>query len=200
MPSSHIPPHFHGIDQFQVVVGGRGMLGKHEVQPVCVHFSKAYTGYGPITAPEDTSLFYFTLRAQSEPGAFFLPTARDKQRPGRKRNLTVDVAVSGASPSASTTLDPVIDPETEGLAAWHLKIGGNANSVGPDPMLGGGQYYIVLDGELRYAGNAYERWSCLFVSPPESSPTIGAGGDGLEALVLQFPFWESGTKQNVPEF
>ena len=26
-PNSVVPPHFHGIDQFQVVVNGSGMLG-----------------------------------------------------------------------------------------------------------------------------------------------------------------------------
>ena len=200
MPASHIPPHFHGIDQFQIVVDGRGMLGKHAVHPVCVHFSQAYTGYGPITAPEDTSLFYFTLRAQSEPGAFFLPEARDKQKSGRKRNLTVDVATEGASSSAASKLEAVIELESEGLAAWRLRLGAGETFEGPDPMSGGGQYYIVLDGELCYAQSALEKWSCMFVTPPESSPKVTAGSEGGEALILQFPFWEKGTAQNVPEF
>ncbi|MBT6274304.1 MAG: hypothetical protein HOI95_09240, partial [Chromatiales bacterium] len=85
MPESLIPPHFHGIDQYQVVVKGRGKLGKHELSPVCIHFTKGYTGYGPVMAPYDETLFYFTLRAQSEPGAFFLPEARDRQKRGPKR-------------------------------------------------------------------------------------------------------------------
>ena len=200
MPASHIPPHFHGIDQFQVVVDGRGMLGKHAVQAVCVHFSQAYTGYGPITAPDDTSLFYFTLRAQSEPGAFFLPEPRDKQKPGKKRNLTVDVSVRGAPTDAGVALDAVIEPEDGGLGAWHLRLGGGDPFEGPDPMTGGGQYYIVLDGELCYGGSRLEKWSCLFVTPPESAPSVTAGGRGAEVLILQFPFWEGGTAQNVPAF
>ncbi|MBT3534778.1 MAG: hypothetical protein HN478_12925, partial [Rhodospirillaceae bacterium] len=62
--NSEIPPHFHGIDQFQVVVRGGGMLGKHAVKPVCIHYANAYSGYGPLNA-EDEGVFYFTLRAQS---------------------------------------------------------------------------------------------------------------------------------------
>ena len=67
-PNSVVPPHFHGIDQFQGVVNGSGMLGKHRVAPVCIHYANAYTGYGPINAGDD-GIYYFTLRAQSEPGA-----------------------------------------------------------------------------------------------------------------------------------
>src|SRR5690349_16909151 len=41
-------PHFHINDQFQVVVGGQGKLGRHALTPYCVHFSRAYTPYGPL--------------------------------------------------------------------------------------------------------------------------------------------------------
>ena len=90
--NSVIPPHFHGIDQFQVIVHGGGMLGKHAVKPVCVHYANAYTGYGPLNA-EDDGIFYFTLRAQSEPGAFFFPEGRKFQKANERRNLTADVDV-----------------------------------------------------------------------------------------------------------
>src|SRR5262245_24313814 len=39
--------HFHQNDQFQVVVGGKGRLGRHELCPYTVHFSRAYSPYGP---------------------------------------------------------------------------------------------------------------------------------------------------------
>ena len=82
---SKIPAHFHGIDQYQVVVKGGGQLGKHAVGPVCIHYAAAYTGYGPLHAEQD-GLFYFTLRAQSEPGAFFFPEGRKHQKPLKRRN------------------------------------------------------------------------------------------------------------------
>jgi len=200
MPDSLIPPHFHGIDQYQVVVKGHGTLGKHELSPVCVHFTKGYTGYGPVCAPHDESLFYFTLRAQSEPGAFFLPEARDKQRPGPKRNLTVNVQTSGAGTGEGLELDEVIPLEPEGLAAWRLRLNPGQSTMGPAPDSGGGQYYVVLDGELTFKGNIYESLSCLFVSPPEEPFEVGASARGAEALILQFPYWEKGTTQNIPEF
>src|SRR2546428_97397 len=39
-------PHYHTVDQFQVIAEGRGKFGRHDVAPYCVHFSRAYTPYG----------------------------------------------------------------------------------------------------------------------------------------------------------
>src|SRR5579872_4299974 len=48
------PTHFHIRDQFQLVVDGRFTLGRHELSPYSVHFSRAYTPYGPLL-PKDGS-------------------------------------------------------------------------------------------------------------------------------------------------
>lgn len=194
--NSEIPAHFHGIDQFQVVVNGGAMLGKHALQPVSVHFAAAYTGYGPINAHDD-GVFYFTLRAQSEPGAFFFPEGRKFQKPGPRRNLTEGVELASAKGDMTgydgAALTEIIPAEAEGLAAWVLRLGAGASFSGPDPKSGGGQYYVVMDGTLEHDGARYEKWSCVFVEPPEDPLSLSAGPDGLEALVLQFPFWEKGT-------
>jgi hypothetical protein len=195
-PNSVIPPHFHGINQFQVVVQGGGMLGKHRVGPVCIHYANAYTGYGPLNA-EDEGIFYFTLRSQSEPGAFFFPEGRKFQQENARRNLTADVDVL---PDDSTLAlldtieqEAVFPAEDEGLAAWSLRMGPNMAFTGPDPMSGGGQYYVVMNGSLNHGGKTYEKWSCLFVEPPEDGLDIQSGSRGLEVLILQYPFWEKGT-------
>ena len=194
--NSVIPPHFHGIDQFQVIVRGSGMLGKHAVKPVCVHYANAYTGYGPLNA-EDEGIFYFTLRAQSEPGAFFFPEGRKFQKPNARRNLTADVDVlpdAGALAEMDGIEQEVILPaEDEGLAAWNLRMAPNLEFTGPDPSLGGGQYYIVMNGTLIHDGADYEKWSCVFVEPPENGLALRSGPEGLEVLILQYPFWEKGT-------
>ena len=194
--NSVIPAHFHGIDQFQVVVKGGGMLGKHAVRPVCIHFAAAYTGYGPVNAEED-GIFYFTLRAQSEPGAFFFPEGRKFQKPGKRRNLTWDVDLASATGSMTdfkgAAFEEIHALEDQGLAAWVLRLGPGETFTGPDPMRGGGQYYVVMDGDLSHGGTDFEKWSCVFVEPPESALEMTAGAAGLEALVLQYPFWEKGT-------
>lgn len=191
-PNSVIPPHFHGIDQYQVVVQGEGTLGKHVVRPVCVHYSARYTGYGPIRAASE-GLYYFTLRAQSEPGAFFLPESRHRQKPGRKRNVTADVPLRGAGSRLDRVkriaVEPLIPFEEEGLSAEILRMGPHMQHTAPDPMQGGGQYVVVLDGSLQYGGATYPRWACVFVAPPETALEICSGPSGLEALILQFPRW-----------
>ena len=194
--NSVVPPHFHGIDQFQVVVNGSGMLGKHRVAPVCIHYANAYTGYGPINAGDD-GIYYFTLRAQSEPGAFFLPEGQKFQKPNKRRNLTADIDVL---PDDSTLAEldgieqeVIFPPEDEGLAAWNLRIGPDTDFKGPDPATGGGQYYVVVNGSLVHDGNDYEKWSCVFIEPPEDCLEFSSGPRGLETLMLQYPFWEKGT-------
>jgi hypothetical protein len=195
-PNSTIPAHFHGIDQYQVVVRGGGMLGKHDVRPVCIHFAAAYTGYGPVNA-EGEGIFYFTLRAQSEPGAFFFPEGRKHQKPGKRRNLTWDVDLASVGkPTAEfkgVEFEEIYPMEDQGLGSWVLRLGPGETFIGPDPMLGGGQYYVVMDGDLNHDGQGFEKWSCVFVEPPESALEVTAGPKGLEALVLQYPFWEKGT-------
>ena len=195
-PNSVIPPHFHGIDQFQVVVHGSGMLGKHRVAPVCIHYANAYTGYGPINAGDD-GIFYFTLRAQSEPGAFFFPEGRKFQKPNKRRNLTADIDVlpddSKLAKLDGIQKEVVFPLEDEGLAAWNVRIGPSTDFKGPKPATGGGQYYVVMNGSLVHNGINYDKWSCVFIEPPEDSLEFSSGQRGLETLILQYPFWEKGT-------
>src|SRR5258706_11881492 len=46
--------HFHEVDQFQVIMEGKGTFGRHDVSPYCVHFSRAYTPYGPLQSDKET--------------------------------------------------------------------------------------------------------------------------------------------------
>ena len=46
--NARIDPHFHDIDQFQVIVAGDGHIGKKEVRAVTFQYADAFTPYGPI--------------------------------------------------------------------------------------------------------------------------------------------------------
>jgi oxalate decarboxylase/phosphoglucose isomerase-like protein (cupin superfamily) len=70
-PGSTASAHYHQQDQFQLVVDGHGIMGTHEVGPVTVHFTGAYTAYGPIRADKEAGVHYFTLRNGFDPGARF---------------------------------------------------------------------------------------------------------------------------------
>ena len=87
-PGSTATSHYHRANQFQLVVGGHGTMGTHAAQPVTVHYSQAYTAYGPIRASQDQGVHYFTLRNGYDPGARFMHDpdnrARLRKIPGRR--------------------------------------------------------------------------------------------------------------------
>src|SRR3954464_6042448 len=46
--------HYHAVDQFQIICDGKGKFGHHDVEPYVVHFSRAYTPYGPLHSDKET--------------------------------------------------------------------------------------------------------------------------------------------------
>jgi hypothetical protein len=165
--------HYHQADQFQVVVGGSGRLGTHDVAEGAVHFAGAWTAYGPLAAGGD-GLHYFTLRNGWDPGARYMefPDNRATLRslPRRHREMVGEIA-SGA----------------DGLCAHRHDIAAGDGMTGPDPASGGGQFWLVLAGSMLCDGVALPPLSCVFVSPDEAPFTTVAGTDGLLVLALQYP-------------
>src|SRR5690606_18200984 len=189
-PDSTILPHFHVQNQFQVIVAGEGRLGKHSVAPVSVHYAAAHTPYGPIVSGGN-GLSYFTLRDGFDSGARFMPEARNELKKVRRRFLLVgDVTVEEAHrrrDRRGAVATALTEPEADGLSAMLVRAGPGAEVEGPDPCAGGGQYHLVLAGEIRHGDEAFPVNSCLFVGSDEPPLRIVAGDDGLDLLVLQFP-------------
>ena len=71
-----LPTHFHLQHQFQVFIAGSGSLGKTPIHPLTVHYASPHSGYGPLISESD-GISYFTLRAMSDTGAWYLPEARE---------------------------------------------------------------------------------------------------------------------------
>lgn len=188
-PGTVIEPHFHLENEFQVIVGGHGSLGRHAVEPVSVHYAGAHTGYGPITAESD-GLAYFTLRARMDSGAQFLPGARDKmQRVPKVHRLGNAVRPSDAAALAARGLPEVVtvlEPEASGIAAWTLRLPAGGSAAAP-AHAGGGRFLLVIGGALELNGERLPRFATAFVSAEEPAPALRAGSAGLEVLVLQFP-------------
>src|SRR5262249_42072657 len=88
----HSPPgrfaraHFHVVDQFQVIIDGKGKFGRHDVSPYCVHFSRAHTPYGPLRSDKQVGWAFLTLRTRYDPGAQKFPESQSKlkQIPDRR--------------------------------------------------------------------------------------------------------------------
>lgn len=189
-PSSVVPPHFHCVNQFQVVVEGNGTLGRHAVGPGSVHYSAGYTGYGPISAG-DQGLSYFTLRAQFDFGAFYLPQSKGKlKNVEREFAISDEVALSDSVALAQrqgATLETIIHPRANGLCSYLARLGPGATLQAPPAVVGGGQYWLVMAGELLYKGAELPRLSCLFISPDDPMPLLEAGSLGAEVVVVQYP-------------
>jgi len=183
-------PHFHDVNQFQVIVGGYGKLGRFPVRPFSMHYTNGFTGYGPITG-EDEGIAFFTLRNRWDSGAKYLPKQRSEMKPAPKRvRMAVNLPLSdevARQARRDTALETLIEPEADGLASWFLRVPPGGKMEGPSPEAGGGQYVIVAGGTLEHADRAFGRLALGYV-PTEAGPLpVQAGPDGVELLVMQFP-------------
>jgi hypothetical protein len=189
-PDTVIEPHFHMENEFQVVVRGHGMFGRHPVRPFTVHYAGAHTGYGPIAAGAE-GLWYFTLRPVMDAGAHFLPESRDRMKRIPKRHLLGQpVEASPGSELArlpAPVVDAVLEPQPDGIAAWTLRAPPGASAQAPQHEGGGGLFCLVIAGGQRHAGNVLPMLATSFIAAEESGFTILAGPEGLEMLLMQFP-------------
>lgn len=189
-PHYVIRPHYHFNSQFQVVVGGSGRLGNHEVRPLAVHYASRQTGYGPIVAGPE-GLAYFTLRAAMEAGAYFLPESNAQRDPAvRKMQVTTPVAEPAEDAQRAArrevAVETLIEPRADGLAAWLLRVPPGAAVAPPAHDHGGGRYCLVGAGTLHVAGQTLPRNGLVWV-PDGETLVARSGADGLDLVVMQFP-------------
>lgn len=184
-----IKPHFHDHDQYQVIVGSDGLMGKHRVTANAVHFSRAHTPYGPIVFGE--GMGFLTLRAHRDGGAQYIddPEKRSKLEAINNRHPfqvteapEFPAVASGATVHAFSEIN-----DEQGLASYSISVAPHARALAPDPADSNGQYLIVVRGSLEYGGREYRALSVAFVQPQEGRFELVAGEQGLDVLVLHFP-------------
>jgi len=182
---AHIPPHFHDIDQFQVVVGGDCRMGKKDAGPVTFQYADAYTPYGPIVG-EREGFAFFTLRPIASGGFFAMPGNRHNM-PGRAgRNIAGHFRMGRPAPAAGTVeREALMAPQPDGADAVGLRLGPGACCDGV-PSEAGGQYYLVCAGEVSQEGKVLPRHSLIHVEPGEAPPSLVAGAEGADVLMVQF--------------
>lgn len=182
--------HFHVVDQFQVMYKGSGAMGKHPVGRGAVHFSRAYTPYGPISY-SDQGLGFITLRAHRDPGAQYLPEAREvldsvaNRTPWQVTEAPDFDLDPGERGIAMKALPGVKDDR--GLAAWSFKMSPGAKAFAPDPSRGDGQYILVMGGSILHEGRQKGDLTIIWVGKNEGPFELVAGAEGVEGLVLNFP-------------
>lgn len=182
--------HFHEVDQFQVMYNGSGSLGKHPVGPGAVHFSRAYTPYGPISY-SDKGLGFITLRAHRDPGAQYLPESRPVLENVADRTPWQITAfpdfdiIPGDRGVAMKALEGL--KGDDGLAGFSVKMNAGAKAYAPDPSKGDGQYIIVMKGGILHEGKVKKDLTIIWVGKNEGPFELVAGPEGLEGIILNFP-------------
>jgi hypothetical protein len=117
-PGSTASAHYHQQDQFQLVVGGDGTLGLHDIRPITVHFTGAHTAYGPIKASETEGVSYFTLRNGFDPGARFMTMAENRIALRGVRGRRHREAVAGPLEHPAAPSETLLGPDADGMTAW----------------------------------------------------------------------------------
>ena len=190
-----VHPHFHQADQFQVVVQGSGRLGVHDVASVAVHYTDAYSAYGPIVASEQ-GVSWFTLRNAWDPGARYMPEHRRQLREARARHQHREATCGPLPPLTGQELDAltatsgaaVIAEAPDGLATWRYTVPASGSVTGPDPSAGGGQFWLVSAGSASVGGGALlPVRSCIFAAPEDAAARLTAGPTGADLICMQFP-------------
>ena len=185
-PGARIDPHFHDIDQFQVVVRGTGRIGKKRIEPITFQYADGFTPYGPIVA-EDEGIGFFTLRVAPSSGIWPMPGSRQFM-PGRAgRNIAgIFRADRNPLPAGEARHEILIAATADGMTVEGQSLGPNAKAVGRASD-GGGQYCLVCSGALRHQGKVLEQNALIWVDPGEAPPHFEAGPEGASVLILQFP-------------
>lgn len=195
-PQEIIHSHFHEVEQFQVFFEGEGQMGRTEgkLGPSVVHYTDAYTGYGPITASQQ-GLSYFALRPRKDPGAIYLHKEgyREKLRPSKKRHFSIPFVKSTQAvlghlemPVVEQLFDNSHYSLDDGLSACMVRLGPKQSFTIQSTIQSGGQYLVNIQGVLKYADHDCAESSVLFSEPADVSFTVEAGEAGAEFLLLQF--------------
>ncbi len=191
-PNSTTEAHFHSTDQFQIFLPGSGTWYlRHNVTAPMLHYSDAYTTYGPFGSGE-TPLQLYTLRRQASEITGFMPKDRDKLVRRGRRNIHVDLGpalIRVAEPGDATNIT-LIEQHDDALAAFLVIADKDADSTWLPEAEGrrAAQYFCVLDGQLDHDGRTFGKhslgWREPDTPPLECKPS---GPLGFKLLVMQFP-------------
>lgn len=191
-PGAVVRPHFHQADQYQVIVQGGGKFGVHDVSGVIVHYTDAFSAYGPIVAADD-GIAWFTLRNSWDPGAQYMPERRAVLREARTRFQHREATCGPLPPVDTDALseiraEAVIAPGEDGLGTWRYTVPAGGSVTGPEPASGSGQFWLVTGGSASVDGGALlPVKSCVFVGPEDRAAAVTAGEGGADVICMQFP-------------
>lgn len=175
-PEHTLQAHFHPSDQFQIFVQGTAKLGRHPIHVGTVHYSDAYTPYGPIVPVSADGYSYFTLRPKWTPLTHWVPEEILLAKGKKGRNLTAEPDLSAAPGAVDLIQQPDGVAVTSIIATAAEKIDIAAGEAG--------YYCVVLKGEVELEDCSYPPLSCIWSDGPGLSLT--AGTEGAAILITRF--------------
>ena len=191
-PNSKTAAHFHSTDQFQIFLPSAGAwYQRTEVHTPLLHYSDAYTTYGPFGTGE-APLGLYTLRRQASEVTGFMPRDRDKLVRRGRRNVHVDLgpAMERVEGPGTSSIETLIEPHEDGLAAYLVSAGTDVEvcALPPDHPEATAQYLWVLDGQALCRGRQLRERCLGWRTLDTPAPTFTSGRDsGFRLLVMQFP-------------
>jgi hypothetical protein len=181
-PGGVLAPHYHDVDQYQVVVRGDGHIGRHGVRTGSVHYTDHHTTYGPIVAGEH-GLAFMTLRRAVAAGRYDMPESR-----AIKTTKSGDTFTEDADLSLPVTL-PAIDTlatTSHGACAVLMRVPAGGDL--PDPMADGAPagYYLVLAGTVQCGEKRLDVESVAFRAAGDPPLAARAVHEGAVVAFLSF--------------
>lgn len=178
-----LPVHFHPVDQFQVWMEGSGKVGGHHVSRGTLHYSDAYTPYGPLV-PASEGFAYLTLRPKFDVGYHVLPESRpllrEKMREHRGAQHIVEIDPGQRLPDGLVMLWS----RSDGVAM--ARIDASAHALLHSMPTASNRYYIVMSGSVHFEGRSCPAGTCLWASASETLPSLQAEASGAVVAVLCF--------------
>jgi len=177
-PGGVIEPHYHDVDQFQLVLRGEGHMGQKPLRPGSVHYVDHHTTYGPIVAGPE-GLAFFTLRATRAEGRYNMPESKHLKtiRSGEFFTVSPDPADDGER--------QVLAGTNKGACAEIWRVAPNA--AVPDATHTGAAYRVVLSGSVHCGGSELTADSVVFTPAGDAAPAGVAGPEGALVALVGFP-------------
>ena len=180
VPGRVTPPHYHEIKQFQFFLAGSGTLGKHPLRPGTIHWTNAYTIYGPLVAGEE-GLTYIVLRQEPDPIVRYMPKSESLRPKRKRREVVADIDFS------QQVSGPIAGPFEDGLEMYRECLPEGSELPFSAPEHGDGQGGVIVGGSLVKDGQSYDLWSCVWADRGEEIRGLRAGPGGADIVVLRFP-------------
>jgi hypothetical protein len=189
---SETAAHFHSTDQFQIFFPAEGAYYQRtEIRSPLLHYSDAYTTYGPF-GTGGAPMGLYTLRRRASEITGYMPKDRDKRVRRGWRNVHVDLgpALEPKTTPGTSRVSTLIEPQDDGLAAYLITAGSDTPvaELPTDHEQATAQYLCVLEGQLTVGDRVYGPRSLGWRTLDAPLPALASAGvGGFSLLVLQFP-------------